>query len=200
MKPLAGFLANARTLTLAFLSHSLEEGRRQRHLGQGLSRVWERTRGIFVLLVMSATTVGLAQDPPKAVDSRSGIPFEINPDFGSILIKAQVNGQPATLIVDTGSSQTILNSELLQIRPLGLPRADAPSKGSGYVGSASWAKAQLEIGRFKWEDRRVLVMDDFQEMSNSLKQKVDGIIGEDLLREFDVVVIDFRHKKFFVLR
>jgi hypothetical protein len=28
---------------------------------------------------------------------------------------------------------------------------------------------------------------------------VDGIVGEDVLREFDVVVIDFRHQKLFLL-
>jgi hypothetical protein len=149
--------------------------------------------------MMAATAVGLAQDLPREVDSRSGIPFEANRDFSSILIKAKVNGKPATLIVDTGSSHTMLSSELLQVRPLALPHATAPSKGSGYVGTASWAKAQLEIGKDRWEDRSVLVMNDFQEMSNSLKQKVDGIVGEDVLREFDVVVIDFRHQKVFLL-
>jgi len=149
---------------------------------------------------MGATAVGLAQDLPKGVDSRSGIPFETNRNFGSILIKAKVNGQPATLIVDTGSSHTMVSSELLQIRPLALPHAATPSKGSGYVGTASWAKAHLEIGRDRWADRSVLVMNDFQEMSNSLKQKVDGILGQDVLREFNTVIIDFKHQRFFLLR
>jgi len=194
---------HAQTLTLPFLSNdanhrSLDEGR-WRYLGKGLGCVRELKRGIFVLVVMGATAVGLAQDLPKGVDSRSGIPFEANRDFGSILIKAKVNGQPVTLIVDTGSSHTMLSSELLQIRPLALPHAATPSKGSGYVGTASWAKAQLEIGRDRWKDRSVLVMNDFQEMSNSLRQRVDGILGEDVLREFDAVVIDFRHKKLFLL-
>jgi len=195
--------SHARTLTLPFLPNdanhrSLDEGR-QRRLGTGRGCVRVLKRGIFVLVVMAATAVGLAQDLPKAVDSRSGIPFEANRDFGSILIRAKVNGQPATLIVDTGSSHTMLSSELLHVRPLALPRAAAPTKGSGYVGTASWAKAHLEIGRDRWEDRSVLVMNDFQEMSNSLKQKVDGIVGEDVLREFDAVVIDFKHKKLFLL-
>jgi hypothetical protein len=42
-------------------------------------------------------------------------------------------------------------------------------------------------------DRRVLVMDDFQVMSRSINQRVDGIIGEDVLREFDFVILDFKH-------
>ncbi len=132
-------------------------------------------------------------------DPYSGIPFEVNRHFGSILIQAQVNGQPATLVVDTGSSHTILSSELLQVRPLALEHADAPAKGSGYVGTAGWAKATVEVGTFRWPDRKVLVMNDFQQISNSMKQKVDGILGEDVLKEFDSVVIDFKHRRLFVL-
>jgi predicted aspartyl protease len=114
------------------------------------------------------------------------------------LIKAQVNGRPAKLVVDTGSSHTILSSELLQVRPLALARADAPAKGSGYVGSAGWAKATVEVGTVKWSDHRVLVMNDFQDMSNSLQERVDGIIGADILREFNIVIIDFKNRRLFL--
>jgi len=152
---------------------------------------------LFVLTWLAATVDGGAQGLPKGQD---GIPFEVNRNFGSILIRAQVNSQPATLVVDTGSSHTILSSELLLVRPLALEHAHAPAKGSGYVGSAGWAKATLEIGTITWSDRRVLVMSDFQDMSNSMKQRIDGIIGEDLLKEFDFVVIDFKHHRLVLLR
>ena len=154
----------------------------------------------FVLTWLAATAVGWAQGLPREGDPQSGIPFEVNRNFGSILIRAQVNGKPATLVVDTGSSHTILSSELLQVRLLASEHADAPAKGTGYVGSAGWAKATVEVGALRWPDRKVLVMNDFQEISNSMKQKVDGILGEDVLKEFDSVVIDFKHHRLFVLR
>ena len=153
----------------------------------------------FLALMLAATTVVWGQDISGG-DSRSGIPFELNRLFGSILIQAQVNGHPATLVVDTGSSHTILSSELLQVRLLGLEHADRPAKGSGYVGTAGWAKATIDVGTLRWADRRVLVMHDFQEISNSMKQRVDGILGEDVLKEFGSVVIDFKHHRLFVLR
>jgi gag-polyprotein putative aspartyl protease len=109
-----------------------------------------------------------------------------------------VNGRPARLVVDTGASNTILSSELLQVRPLAAAHADAPARGSGYVGSAGWAKATLEVGTNKWSDRRVLVMNDLQDMSNTLQETVDRIIGADVLREFDSVVIDFKHRRLFL--
>jgi Aspartyl protease len=96
---------------------------------------------LFVLTCLVATAVGWAQGFPQANDPEDGIPFEVNPKFGSILIKAQVNGRPAKLVVDTGSSHTILSAELLQVRLLALAHAEAPAKpqGSpktGHVGSA----------------------------------------------------------------
>jgi hypothetical protein len=38
-------------------------------------------------------------------------------------------------------------------------------------------------------------MNDFQEISNSMQRRVDGILGEDILREFDSLVIDFKHHR-----
>ena len=151
--------------------------------------------GILLVLMLLALSLLGAQSLPGGGNPRGGIPFELNRNFGSILITAQVNGQQATLLVDTGSSNTILSSELLRVRAMALEHADAPSKGSGYVGSAGWAKATVEVGTSSWPDRRVLVMNDFQEISNSMKQRVDGILGEDVLKEFASVVIDFKHHR-----
>lgn len=155
---------------------------------------------VFLTLILGASAVGWGQNLPREKESPNGIPFEVNGDFGTILIRAQVNGQPATLIVDTGSSHSILSSELLRVRSLALERADAPAKGSGYVGNAGWAKATLEIGAMTLPDRRILVMGDFQDLSNSLKQRVDGIIGEDVLREFNLVIVDFKHHRLVLFR
>jgi hypothetical protein len=151
--------------------------------------------GVFLVLILGITAVGWGQGSPGRDDSGSGIPFEVSRNFGAILIRAQVNRLPATLVVDTGSSHTILSSELLQVRPMALEHPDAPAKGSGYVGRAGWAKANLEIGTRTWPDRKVLVMDDFQDLSKSMKQRVDGILGEDVLKEFHSVLIDYRHHR-----
>ena len=155
---------------------------------------------IFLVVLLAVTAVVRGQDRSLEGNVRSGIPFGVDPQFGAILIRAQVNGHPATLIVDTGASHTILSSELLQVRPLSLEHADAPTKGSGYVGSAGWAKATVEVGAFTWPDQRVLVMSDFQDISNNMKRRIDGILGEDVLKEFASVVIDFKHHRLVLLR
>ena len=155
-------------------------------------------RWFSLALAFVAVSLGEAQTLPNEDDPRSGIPFETNRNSSAILIAARVNGQAATLIVDTGSSNTILSSELLQVRSSALERADGPAKGSGFVGTAGWAKATVEVGAHKWRDRKVLAMNDFQEISNSMKQRVDGILGADVLKEFDSVVIDFKHRRLFL--
>lgn len=151
--------------------------------------------GLWLALILGAAAVGWGQVVPAGDNSGNGLPFELNRSFGTILIRAEVNKQPAILVLDTGSSHTILSSELLRVRSLALERADAPAKGSGYVGGAGWAKATIQIGSITWPDRRVLVMDDFRDLSNGMKQRVDGIIGEDVLREFDSVILDFKHQR-----
>lgn len=150
---------------------------------------------VFALTWVAASAAAWAQGLPIKADPPTGIPFEMNRDFGSILISAQVNGRPATLIVDTGSSRTILSVEVLKVNPHTLENAEGPRQGSGLVGTAAWAKATVEVGTLKWPDRKVLVMDDFQNISNNMKKRVDGILGQDILREFDLVIIDFKHHR-----
>lgn len=154
--------------------------------------------GILIALVFMAAAPLGTQTVPGAHDPQSGIPFEVNRLFGVVLIRAQLNGHPATLLLDTGSSKTILSPELVEVRPQALQRAEVPATGSGYVGTAGWTKATLEVGGLRWPDRIVLVM-DFQEISKSMQQRVDGILGEDVLREFDSVFIDFKHRRVLVL-
>jgi hypothetical protein len=162
---------------------------------------WHMKRGVFFVLTwLTATAVGWGQSLPTEGDPKTGIPFEVNRQFGSILIRAQVNGQPATLIVDTGCSHTVLSSDFLRVSPLLLEHASVPVKGQGLVGVRGWAKATMEIGAISWANREVLVIDEFQEISKSMKQRVDGILGEDLLNEFGSVVIDFKHHRLVLLR
>jgi len=69
------------------------------------------------------------------------------------------------------------------------------SKGSGYVGSAITVKATLKIGEHLWRDHDFLAMNDFPEISQSLGQTIDGILGQDVLRDFKTVEIDFRNRR-----
>lgn len=150
---------------------------------------------VFLLTCLSLAAVSRTQGVPSAGPSSFAIPFELNRQFGSILIQVQVNGRPACLLVDTGSSHTILSAEIVGVNPLFLARASVPVKGSGLIGTAGWGTATIELGTIRWANRRVLVMEEFRAISKSMKQRVDGILGEDLLNEFASVMLDYKNHR-----
>ncbi len=152
-------------------------------------------RTLAFLLTSLIAAVAPTGNLPAAEATNFAVPFELNGQFGAILIQAQVNGRTGLLLVDTGSSHTVLSPDIVGVNPLFSPRASAPVKGSALTGVAAWARATIEIGTMRWPDRRVLVTDGFREISKNMREKVDGLIGEDLLKEFTLVVIDFRNRR-----
>jgi len=124
-----------------------------------------------------------------------GVPIQLSRRFGLILIRAEVNDQPATLLMDTGCSHTVLSTKLLAGRSRKLEHAANASKGSGWVGNASWIKATVKVGNIVWRDHMFLAMDDLPDISDSVGQKIDGLLGEDVLQEFTVVQIDFNSRQ-----
>jgi hypothetical protein len=50
------------------------------------------------------------------------------------------------------------------------------------------------VGKQVWYDRQVVVM-NLKEISRVYNRRIDGLLGQDLLSEFDSVVIDFKKKK-----
>jgi predicted aspartyl protease len=130
---------------------------------------------------------------PQASDHQSEIPFEHSSVFGLILVRIVVNGRPAVFIVDTASSRTILSAGLIDMH---LPSATSvsTSKGSGFQGAGILAKATLKVGPITWHEHTVVVM-EMRELSSSLGQHIDGLLGIDFFSEFKVVVIDLKNRK-----
>jgi hypothetical protein len=82
-----------------------------------------------------------------------------------------------------------------------VPDVDAnPRKGSGFVGNAAWIKATVKVGDAVSRDHEFLTMGDLPDISNAAGQKIDGIVGEDILKEFAAVQIDFKHHRLVLSR
>jgi predicted aspartyl protease len=122
------------------------------------------------------------------------IPFENSRMFGLVLVKAEVNGRPAVLIVDTGSNHTIISSELADAPSRNLDNVVAASKGSGFAGVGLFTKATLNVATITWRDHKVVAM-DMRALSKSLGQKIDGMLGMDFFSEFELVVVDLKNHK-----
>jgi predicted aspartyl protease len=71
----------------------------------------------FLLTCLTVAAAGPAQNVHTEAAPSVDIPFELNHQFGSILVRVRVNGEPAVLLVDTGSSHTILSGTFLGLNP-----------------------------------------------------------------------------------
>src|SRR5215813_3672300 len=144
---------------------------------------------IAILLAATLQVSSFAQSSnPKE------IPFERSHMFGLVLVKAEINGKVAVLIVDTGSNQTIISSEMADVPARSLHNVVATEKGSGFSGVGSFTRATLKVGPLTWSDRKVVAM-DMHVFSKSLGQTADGLLGMDFLSEFKSVVVDLKNHR-----
>jgi len=144
--------------------------------------------------VLVALSVALTIPIFSHRSNRSEISFENSRIFGLVLVKVEVNGRPAVLVVDTGSNRTIISAELAVAPSRTLDNSASTGKGSGFVGTGVFARTSMRVGSITWRDRRIVVM-DMRELSSSLGQKVDGLLGMDFFSEFDLVVVDLKNHK-----
>ena len=122
------------------------------------------------------------------------IPFQFSRAFGVMLINAEVNGNPAVFIVDTGSNQTIISSGLVNVVIRPLKDTVSSEKGSGYSGTGVFTRASIRVGPIVWRDHQIVAM-DLRAISKSLGENIDGLLGMDFLKEFESVMVDLRQHK-----
>ena len=181
------------------MSSQSEPGRSQ------LSAEWRRTsqpkiskwkfssRHITVMtLLVTLGSVAFSQSA-----NRREIPFENSRVFGLVLVKAKVAGREAVLIVDTGSNQTIISSEIAPLPRMTLYNTRSTSKGSGWSGTGVLVRATVRIGSVAMNDHPVLVM-DMHDLSKSCGQRIDGLLGMDFFSELQLVVIDIKNHKLII--
>ena len=110
---------------------------------------------------------------------------------GMILLDAAVNGKPAVLLLDTGADNSIVSLYVAGVTA----KLDAlkPENTTGASGDYTKAKIDLRLEKRRWIERPILVM-DLSEASKHLGTRIDGFVGQDLLREFSSVKIDYAAK------
>lgn len=168
---------------------------RQNPAGNG---IW---RGLFAFLILFPVPPAAAQKAVATVSSTKPgssdpveVPFEYSRAFGLMLIKVEVNGKPAVMVLDTGSNETIVSPRLMMVKQLSSKEAVAMAKGSGYSGNGVIASAFLSIGQMNPKKCQILVV-DLSDLSKTLGQQVDGVLGLSVLKEFEIVSVDLRHHK-----
>lgn len=102
------------------------------------------------------------------------IPFaSVNP---LILVRATVNGKPATLLLDTGAPLSMIS---------------AGSDGEPVQTEVDLQFVDLEFAEHRLPKRQIIAM-DLSDVSRRAGTRVDGVLGQDFLSQFSSVRINYK--------
>jgi hypothetical protein len=106
---------------------------------------------------------------------------------GLILLDATVNNKPAMLLLDTGAQYAMVDKHAIG---LVVNLHSAEMSAHGVRGEYVRHHATIDLAGFRWE-RNVMVV-DLSQIEKAFGAHIDGYVGEDLLREFSAVRIDYK--------
>jgi Aspartyl protease len=110
---------------------------------------------------------------------------------GMILLDAKVNGKAATFLLDTGANNTIVSAQAAGLSMAQLSVLKATRAGTGAEGDYISREVSLTLEHRAWLNRRMLIM-NLDDASKRMGPRIDGFLGQDVLREFSAVRIDYR--------
>lgn len=108
-----------------------------------------------------------------------------------ILVEARANDNRVTLVLDTGANNTIVSPKAygdLQFRLRGVHNNES---GPGLRGDTVRLRANIALANRTWNAQPVYVM-NVDELTRRFGTRVDGLLGQDLLREFHAVRISYK--------
>ena len=131
----------------------------------------------------------LTPAPNPAHSSTVRIPFRTVQSL--IVVQGKVNGKLATFVLDTGANRTIVSTEIYGNARFELQRMPHRQGAAGFAGYSLRRPADLGLGENVWIAQQVSVM-DLHELKQMLHMDFDGLLGQDFLRQFRSVRIDYR--------
>ena len=119
-----------------------------------------------------------------------------------ILCKALINGKKAKLLIDTGASNSCIDSVLqdhFELEKYGEP-FQASGAGEGKMEATMTLNCNIKLGR-NYKGKQAFVLLDLSHVNDTLNtqgvEKIDGVIGADFLKENNAV-IDYSLSKLFL--
>jgi hypothetical protein len=152
-----------------------------------------RTRNLTVLLLLTLI-VGLSSNTLAAEDllkGSTGVRLISDKGTGTILVDASVNGQPVVMILDTGASHSMFDASVFGLSEVQLQAARMKGRGLGLDADVVWRTADFEIGDEAWKQHPIEVA-DLHLLSKIYGRKIGGIVGQDVLRSFVSVQINYK--------
>jgi predicted aspartyl protease len=119
-----------------------------------------------------------------------GIPFRLaHPEKPLVLVDTVVNGKgPYPFAVDTGASTSVIASDLARAAGILGRAAPAMTGGGGAVSASVGTIQSVAIGDATRENLPVLIAGFLTLISQATGARMDGIVGYNFLRKFQVVI------------
>ena len=126
--------------------------------------------------------------PNPAHSGIARIPFRTVQSL--IVVEGKVNSNAATFLLDTGANRTIVSAKIYGSGRFNLQRMPRRN-GAGFAGYSLRRPADLELAENVWTAQEVSVM-DLDDLKEMLHMDFDALLGQDFLRQFRSVRIDYR--------
>jgi hypothetical protein len=144
-----------------------------------------RSRIFALVLAVAAAAQGHGREPVRVQ-----VPFE-TAERNVTIVRVTVAGKPPNFILDTGAELTLLDREFAGFAKPEANKSETPGgHGIATVGFAQVASLCFE--KYCLRDWKVGI-GEFADVSRLIGRCTDGAIGQDLMREFDEVSIDYKH-------
>jgi len=108
---------------------------------------------------------------------------------GLLLVDVEVGNVPATMIFDTGCTETVISTSIVNLS-IQAPEMRPTALGTGGKGFSAHVQ-RIALGHTAWLNSPVIVA-NVNSISNELGTKVDGILGIDLIGRAQSVTINFK--------
>jgi hypothetical protein len=157
-------------------------------------RIKLRTKNlsVFLLIVISAaftySTKSTAEELPKG---STGVLLVSDKSTGTILVDAKLNGAPVVMILDTGASHSMFDASAFGLSAVQFQAARMNTRGLGLNADVVLRAADFEIGSEVWKQQPIEIA-DLQPLAKIYGRKIGGIIGQDVLRSFGSVQINYK--------
>jgi hypothetical protein len=153
-----------------------------------------RTRSLsaLLLIVISVTCSYSAKTTAEELPKGStGVLLISDKITGTILIDAKLNREPVLMILDTGATHSMFDASTFGLSAVQLQAARMNTRGLGLDADVVWRTADFEIGDETWKQQPVEIA-DLHLLSKIYGRKIGGIIGQDVLRSFVSVQINYK--------
>jgi len=134
-------------------------------------------------------------DDPKRVENlgrsaKTEIPIRLaHPAKPLILVEVHANGLgPFQFAIDTGTSTTAITPELAKQLGLSHSPIGSGTTPGAHVDVTAGNLKSFQVGGARIEDMTVIVADFFRMLSEAIGAKLDGIVGYNFLRNYQVVL------------